>query len=178
MNTNYLKAYLIYAVVAIVSVTISIKFETKRFHRLENFGDDINLTLPKYNIKAESNYYLAEDGINGDDQMVYEAKVYTLLLDEPLSERSNSILTSQRKGWKSVSHNKYSLNIKRAYERLLCTIDLSDNVITIEYRSGYLIGLPVKSIILALVLAAIMLSFYTYHQITAGHHKKRLNTKE
>lgn len=178
MNKNYLKAYLIYAIAAIVSVTISVMLETKRFHRLENFGDDINLTIPKYNIKAESDYYLAEDGINGDDQLVYTAKVYTLLLDEPLSERSNSILASQRKGWKSVGHNKYSLNIKRAYERLLCTIDLSENVITIEYRSDYLIGLPLKSIILALVLAAIILSFYAYHEIIGWLHKKRSSTKE
>lgn len=149
--------HLIYLPIAALLLIITCYYSVgfAEFEREKDFGKDLRIDLPEY---AIAHNQLTEIYESGDESglFLYDSLAYSVILKSPLPDKSLRAITSERRGWKRVDDETYSLRRSVLSEVMDCTYNVKQNRLSINYLYDFdPFGLILYPIIAAMALGVL-----------------------
>ena len=175
--------HIIYLPVAAILFLITCYYSTglAEFEREEGFSKDLGIDLPEYIIdnRQVTSIYENEDE---SGLFLYDSLAYSIRLKEPLPDKSLRIITSERRGWKRVDNDTYTLRRSILSEVMTCNVDVQDCVMKISYLYDFdsfgMICYPILMSMALSIIYVIMLILLSAYLFVRSRLNKKKETQQ
>lgn len=178
----YKSFHIIYLSLAVIIFIITCYYSLgfAEFEREKNFSKDLRIEMLEYIIEDKQVTSIYE-GEGDEGLFLYDSLAYSIILKEPLPDKSIKAISSERRGWEHMDGNTYSLRRSILSEGMECIYAIGENKLSINYLYDFdsfgLIIYPIVVIIVLAVIYVLMLIVLSLFLLARTRFRNNRNTR-